>query len=675
MQIQMPETAQPLPQALPEPNPAPRTDRDLQRAALTDLIALASDCATAESEIEREYRSSLEKAAQSLNDHTFEIDEHHKRITAETNQKYESRQAELTRQYQAERTKIASADRAFRQKLESDKLAMDEALKKKYDQSVWLADSVAEVSANQIAAAFKAKTEQVEAAHQNLNSTEVQAAELIQRYGMPLPTDTPTADDDPTIITDSDAAFARHKEAIEQHLAHLAHMPLASLFVGARPFLLPLILCVTAAGAVQLYFHTTEPHWQPLGIAVGSTFALMLIFGIALRMVANSQIRKVYTPLRTELILARRAADQQLVDAATKRDADKEAAITARDAEVQAAKELIGPHAVKAFREREAGLVTAQTELTQKNARIDKIRQTAIAETDQWLRRQLHDLDHKRERDQKQNKATHEERQKNIEQRHEQRRQELQQRWTLGLQQIQEPIDRNGHNAALTHPPAWNDSAWKSWTPPKTFAASVRFGEMQVDLKQIAENVPQRLTLPPTFSLPAMLAFPAQASLLIHTDHAGRADALRALHMMISRLLTSLPPGRVRFTIIDPVGLGQNFAGFMHLADYDDALVGSRIWTSQEQIEQRLANLTDHMETVIQKYLRNEFETIDDYNAQAGELAEPYRFLIIADLPVGFTSDSFRRLNSIATSGARCGVYTLIARDTRRSTPRRRASG
>ena len=97
--------------------------------------------------------------------------------------------------------------------------------------------------------------------------------------------------------------------------------------------------------------------------------------------------------------------------------------------------------------------------------------------------------------------------------------------------------------------------------------------------------------------------------------------------------LTSLPPDRARFTIIDPVGLGQNFAGFMHLADHDEALVGARIWTEAEQIEQRLADLTEHMETVIQKYLRNEFETIDEYNAQAGELAEPYRFLVIADFP------------------------------------------
>src|SRR5581483_5643226 len=57
------------------------------------------------------------------------------------------------------------------------------------------------------------------------------------------------------------------------------------------------------------------------------------------------------------------------------------------------------------------------------------------------------------------------------------------------------------------------------------------------------------------------------------------------------------------------------------------------------------------------------------YNAQAGELAEPYRFLVVADFPVGFQGEAFRRLASIASTGARCGVYTLIARDARQPLP------
>ena len=175
--------------------------------------------------------------------------------------------------------------------------------------------------------------------------------------------------------------------------------------------------------------------------------------------------------------------------------------------------------------------------------------------------------------------------------------------------------------------------------------------------------------MPPPFAVPTTLTYPRLGSLLIQADRDSRPQALRAMQMVMARLLTTLPPGRVRFTIIDPIGRGENFAGFMHLADHDDALIGGRIWTEQEQIEQRLADMTEHMETVIQKYLRNEYETIDAYNAQAGELAEPYRVLVIADFPTGFEGEAAKRLASICTSGARCGVYTLIMQDLRQTLP------
>ncbi len=98
-----------------------------------------------------------------------------------------------------------------------------------------------------------------------------------------------------------------------------------------------------------------------------------------------------------------------------------------------------------------------------------------------------------------------------------------------------------------------------------------------------------------------------------------------------------MPPGKVRFTIIDPVGLGENFSAFMHLADFDEQLVASRIWTDTAHIEQRLADLTKHMENVIQVYLRKEFHSIEEYNAFAGEMAEPYRVLVVANFPANFS--------------------------------------
>ncbi len=136
------------------------------------------------------------------------------------------------------------------------------------------------------------------------------------------------------------------------------------------------------------------------------------------------------------------------------------------------------------------------------------------------------------------------------------------------------------------------------------------------------------------------------------------------------RFLSALPPGKVRFTIIDPVGLGDNFSAFMHLADFDEQLVTSRIWTDTAHIEQRLADLTKHMENVIQVYLRQEFHSIEEYNAFAGEMAEPYRVLVVANFPAGFSEAALQRIKSIVASGARCGVFVVMSVDVKSPMPR-----
>ena len=70
----------------------------------------------------------------------------------------------------------------------------------------------------------------------------------------------------------------------------------------------------------------------------------------------------------------------------------------------------------------------------------------------------------------------------------------------------------------------------------------------------------------------------------------------------------------------------------------------------------RLADLAVHMETVTQKYLRNEYATIEEYNAVAEEVAEPYRVLVVADFPSKFDEKSAVHLAAIAAGGVPCGV-------------------
>lgn len=212
-------------------------------------------------------------------------------------------------------------------------------------------------------------------------------------------------------------------------------------------------------------------------------------------------------------------------------------------------------------------------------------------------------------------------------------------------------------------------AAWPTagWLPPAQLPAALSCGTLQARFPRCPALPADVLTVPTPVSgdtdlqLPALLTFPADTSISVRHAAAGREQALDFIRMLLLRLLTSVLPGRIQFTLIDPIGLGQSFSAMMHLADFDELLINSRIWTDATQIRDRLQKVTEHMESVFQTYLRSEFETIEDYNRAAGEVAEPYHFVVIAGFPAGFTEEACRSLSGILTSGARCGVHAIVA--------------
>jgi DNA segregation ATPase FtsK/SpoIIIE, S-DNA-T family len=221
--------------------------------------------------------------------------------------------------------------------------------------------------------------------------------------------------------------------------------------------------------------------------------------------------------------------------------------------------------------------------------------------------------------------------------------------------------------------PEWTAANWQNWAPPQDFQNAAKFGRLELNLAKFAEALPKdkRLTLPcpPTLSVPLSLVCPGQGSILFEAGKTGHEEAVRAINNIIYRVFATTPPGKLMVTIFDPVGLGQNFASLMHLADYEESYINSRIWTQTAQFEEKLAELSDHMEKIIQMYLRNEYATISEYNAEAGAVAEKYHFLVIASFPANFSETAARRLRNIAASGARCGVYTFIHWDSRIAAP------
>lgn len=245
----------------------------------------------------------------------------------------------------------------------------------------------------------------------------------------------------------------------------------------------------------------------------------------------------------------------------------------------------------------------------------------------------------------------------------------LVEQWVVSLVPVHEVLvseEASGDGSPLVESPA-------EWNPPTAFRETLPIGQVRYSGAAAELKLPSsdRFTLPsePDYAVPLRLRIPDEGSILLETKNFGREEAISFLNYLVLGWLTGAPAGRVSFSLIDPVGLGESFAGLMHLADYEEILINTRIRTQSGQIEQRLGELCDHMEKVIQMYLRSDYETITQYNEAAGTIAERYHFLVVADFPHGFSDLAATRLLSIAASGARCGVFLLMHCDQRAELP------
>jgi hypothetical protein len=651
-------------------------------------VSLSAECAATQVEQDTRRQNELDVETKGLKKLTWAIEQKYTTLREQVKAEHEQRLAKVAGRYETDKAALAAADKAKRQRIEMERTGIEKDVRAQLEKAEWLAESVMEAAQIQAAGEFKSAKDKIADHLQRMGDLERQMLGFMAKYGVELPQPVAPkikfrkpgdAEEDlpPEPVKEeehvhapkpeeSTAAFDKDIALAEGQARAMGRLSIPNFMVGLKPFAAGTLFCLLAVGATQLVAGGSDlaPQLAPDGAALGGALVVVLIAVIVLKNIGKKQVLAAYGPLRKTLDQVKKDTDSELEYAVRRREDFLAQAETKRQVEIQVAKDGLLPRVSEANRRRDQSKSAAAADYNRQIARLETVRKDGLADVTKWHKAESQKIEDEYEAEVLGLHRKNEARFAEIEKQFADDRAALEAKWAEGLKRIQEPIEVEGHM-----PLDWNDGAWSNWKAPKTFAQTVRFGEMQVDPRQIINQLPQadrfNLPLPETFTVPAQLAFPRQSSLLLQADRGGRGQAIGTLQMVMARLLTTIPPGRVKFTILDPVGLGQNFAGFMHLAYYDESLVGSRIWTDGDQIDQRMANLTEHMETVIQKYLRNEYATIDEYNKQAGELAEPYRFLVIADFPVNFTDDAFRRLSSIATTGSRCGVYTLVYRDTR----------
>ena len=152
----------------------------------------------------------------------------------------------------------------------------------------------------------------------------------------------------------------------------------------------------------------------------------------------------------------------------------------------------------------------------------------------------------------------------------------------------------------------------------------------------------------------------SHGALILETHPDCKQASNDLLRNTVLRAETSLPPGSLNVTIIDPEGLGKQFSWLMSLADVDPSLVNHRVWTQPIHIAEQLSIAARHVEDIIQQSLRDKYKNLIEYNQVAGPMAVPYRLIVWANFPFGLDDHAWQSLCSILSSGGKCGVGVIL---------------
>ncbi|MBY0524666.1 MAG: hypothetical protein K2R98_14780 [Gemmataceae bacterium] len=651
-----------------------------QRAVLRDLARLTAERGSADAEIETTFKvraAAIEKEVQETREklqvryeaQSTAAERELQQVRQSVVKLFEAEHAAATREYGETRTHLT---RRFEDE--------SERAQKEYQETCWTITTLVEAKKKEAEGPLQEVEQRVAAGLLKVPEIRKEAMETLRRYRQHGKFAAAKVESRRKPSAEPLRDMKKDLTEAAELLTELKGLRSPRFFQGPR---IPILLLVLAAAfAVPLFvlypdgMVAGKVHW--LVVSVGAAVLLTLALSGLMYATARLRVQHVWEPLM-ETLADVEATAQRARELAKKRYEETLANFAKTDqgqSDLKKVKEKFDTLMTTIHQRRDGGLRQAEEKYPRLLAGLTQKRDADLRQADEKQRRLLPELKQRLDSDLRQANEKHQRQLAENKNQYEAGKQALQVKWQQGVAQAQATAASVARECKRLFPD-WTDPAWKTWNPPRDVPPAIRFGEYQVAIESPTPTASApagagnwwQSAAPENLTLPALVAFPQRASLTIRARDAGRAQAVQSLQALMLRFLTALPPGKVRFTIIDPVGLGENFAAFMHLADFDEQLVTSRIWTESQHIEQRLADIAQHMENVIQKYLRNQYPSIDAYNAQAGEVAEPFRVLVVANFPVNFSVDAARRLVSIASSGASCGVYTLVTVDTKQPMP------
>ncbi len=586
---------------------------DGPRQLLTDLGRLVRERAASEVEIQAGLIAGKEAADKRHQDSQNSLASHFKAEKEVAEAEYAAAKKQILVHFESETRRIQKEYDSIHEQTIARFEGSRKTLERQLTEGRWEVMAMSEAARSGSNLQLKEIVDGLDARWQDLQTIHRQAVELLRQRGQWRDFPEPQVEG---LLLETDPAqrFTRALDLARAQYQTMTRQFMSRFFPrfyqGLWPLGIFLLLWAATVYPSALWFGWKDWRWA--AVSCGAAFVLFIAAGNWLHRMVNRQAASAYLTLLRTLLEAGINRPAVLEAAKTQCQQQFGDIITRQDAEMKKAEEKYAAAMAEIERRKKHDLEQAEEIFPPRLAEIAASRDRALPAIDEKYSRQLRDLEMRFTAETERLRTEHALATEENEARCRREWIKMSERWLAGMERFRAAVEEIGR-ACRNYFPDWHTSDWNRWTLPAEIPQAFQLGSSKLELARIKDGVSADEKLRPAqteFALPVLLPFPRHSLMLWKANGPGLSKAVESMQAVMLRLLSAMPPGKVRFTIIDPVGLGENFSAFMHLADYDEQLVANRIWTDTPHIEQRLADLTKHMENVIQVYLRKEFPTI-----------------------------------------------------------------
>ena len=160
---------------------------------------------------------------------------------------------------------------------------------------------------------------------------------------------------------------------------------------------------------------------------------------------------------------------------------------------------------------------------------------------------------------------------------------------------------------------------------------------------------------------PIMMSINDAPVWMITNDNSNISLVQSFTHSIMYGWLSACPVEKLSYAVIDPENRGNSISPFFDAKKKLPELFEERISISKDEIADKIRQINDKIENILQDKLGNQYENIFDYASNTPDYNLGLEFLMLYDFPKGFDERTLAELRNVLRNGSKCGIYTIIS--------------